>query len=96
MPDVHGQLTDDERLQLYKQCKAQQGFDILGAIRFFGGLATGNLEAVAQPFIDGIGQQGCDVFLTDMQKADRARAERQNDMSDGNQGPPGSARNGHF
>jgi hypothetical protein len=67
MPNADGTLTDQERLDLYTQCQANKSFDIIGAVNFFVGLATADVQAIAQPFIDGIGQKGCDVFLTDAQ-----------------------------
>lgn len=73
MPDANGQLTDQERLDLYEKCLANRSFDILGAFSLFAGLATADAEAIAQPFIDGIGQKGCDVFLTEAQILARDR-----------------------
>jgi hypothetical protein len=67
MPNADGTLTDQERLNLYTQCQANKTFDIFSAVSFFVGAATADVTALAQPFIDGLGQKGCDVFLTDAQ-----------------------------
>jgi len=95
MPDANGNLTGEERMNLYNQCQASKGFDIVGAMKFFAGVVAADLPAIAKPFIDGIGQKGCDVFLTDAQLRQRAINQHQADVNEGNQGGANLAGNRH-
>lgn len=97
MPDANGQLTDQDRLDLYNICQNSQNgpLNILSAAGFITGLAGENLKAIVQPFLEGIGQQGCDVFLTPAQLQQRAINQQQNAVQYGNQGPANLAANRH-
>jgi hypothetical protein len=61
-------ITDQQRLELNKQCVEKVGVNFVDMASFFVGLGTGDLGAVAAPFLQGATSgKGCDEFLTDEQ-----------------------------
>lgn len=67
MPNADGTPTDAERIALYEKCQNGIPFNFAGLANFAAGIFAGDPSAILQPFLDGYGQKGCDVFLTQAQ-----------------------------